>query len=183
MKRRKIRSLVIAIVMLSFVSIQSISAQSSDGLGFPAILENGNAVLSISINLLTTGLFAARIFNPSLAPALGTAVQLTAIPALGFAIYNISQDNEAFSYVPSLLWTAFIVSDVLINSILKVEFRNPTDLRILVPFLTLFYSSTVSLWASTWDNGIIPYIVAGGTYLTMASFSIAGRIHEVRGGN
>jgi hypothetical protein len=158
-----------------------LSAQDEGGGVVAKLIESGNLILALLINLLTTALFASRVYRPEAAPGLGVAVQLTAIPALAYSVFQIIDGGSPLQIIPSLLWTAFVVFDIIVNSIAKIEFRNPADWRILAPFLILFYTSTVSLWASTWANGLAPYLVTGGSYLLMAVFSIITRINEAKG--
>lgn len=142
------------------------------------LAERPEFLLANTINLVTAGLFLTRVHFPPAAPGFGVATLLTGIPAAGLIGYNIARGAPIAQSVPAMAWIGFVLMDLAVDYIWDVEFRNPTRWGILAPFLALYYGSTVSLWASTWPNGIGPYIATTVTFAASAGLSIYARLNE-----
>ena len=172
------RMMILALALISVVGGVAF-AQDSGGSGAISYLaERPEFLLANTVNLVTAGLFLTRVHFPSAAPAFGVATLLTGIPAAGLVGYNVSKGAPIVESIPAMAWIGFVLTDLALDYIRNVEFRNPTRWGILAPFLVLYYGSTVSMWASTWPNGLGPYIATTVTFALSAGLSIYGRLNE-----
>ena len=135
-------------------------------------------LLAITTNLLLACMFAARVHAPSLAGPLGVATLVTAIPAAGLIAANVTRARPLIESAPASLWIVFIVTTLMLDYVLHVEFRSPTRWGILVPFLVLYIASTTSLWAATWQHGTTLYLVTAVTFVLQGALSFYARAHE-----
>jgi hypothetical protein len=172
---------IIWIAILALV-ISSGTAMGQDGSGGTGgyLAERPEFLLANTVNLVAAGLFLTRVHFPSAATALGVATMLTGVPAAALVGYNVLRGAPFVQSLPAIAWIGFVLTDLALDYVWNVEFRNPTRWGILAPFLVLYYGSTVSLWASTWPNGLGPYLATTATFVLQAGLSIYSRLHEVR---
>lgn len=139
-----------------------------------------DVLLANTINLVTTGLFLSRLYAPKASNALGIVTLSTAVPAAGLIAYNIHRKRPVVESIGPALWIAFAGMDLTLDYITKTNFRKPPRWGILGPFLALFYGSTITMWASTYRHGPVPYAITTGTYILMATTSLVARVREAR---
>jgi hypothetical protein len=84
----------------------------------------------------------------------GKLIIFSAIPSLGVLIWAIAGTEELMSIIAPTLWLAFVLLELLLDFVLKVEFRQGKPL-LLTLFLILYYGATVCLWAASFPAGII----------------------------
>ncbi len=97
---------------------------------------------------------------------------LWVFPALVIAIIGAIQGfGVSFGLAP-LLYAAFALFALIVDVILKIEFRNPRRLVILLPFLLLYFVPLMMMWGMMWLLGLGFWIITGATYFAMvvASF-------------
>ena len=171
--------LALVLVLVAAVGGTAAGQQISGGqMAGSYLLDRPEFIVANTINVITAGLFLSRVHFPQAAPGFGVATLLTGIPAAGLVAYNVARGEPLVQSIPALAWMGFVLMDLAVDYIWDVEFRNPTRWGVLAPFLALYYGSTVSLWASTWQNGIGPYIATTVTFAASAGLSIYARINE-----
>jgi hypothetical protein len=71
------------------------------------------------------------------------------------------------------------VFELILDYVKKIEFRNPRKLKILVPYLVMYYVSIILMWGLTWTLGILFGIITGITYFLQLGFAIYAGKHGV----
>lgn len=138
----------------------------------------GVFALATSANLVSATMFWARVRRPAWARPLGVAAIALGVPALALAVAGATSGISWTRWLFPLLYTVFAAVTLLLDFILKVEFRQPRRPRILVPFLILYYFPLVAMWGMLWDLGLGYWAVNGLSYLTM----VAASLYAVRKG-
>ena len=90
-------------------------------------------------NIIISAIFILRVKKPHFEHLLGIFYILLGIPTLVIAIFNFIFRREWWFYVFPLLFGFFIIFELIIDYIKKVEFRNPRNKTVLVPYLILYY--------------------------------------------
>lgn len=101
-------------------------------------------VMANLINLLLAGMFLARVKGrkrPS--QVFGWSAVALGLPVAAVAVLNLIGGREWWTVVLPALYVAFALLELLLDGILKYDFRSS---RLLGPYLLVFY---VSLWALT----------------------------------
>ncbi|MCP4164264.1 MAG: hypothetical protein GY759_00025 [Chloroflexi bacterium] len=129
------------------------------------------SALANAINLLSAAMFLARVYRPGWANTWGLLAILMGVPALLLTLYGMSIDVSFLSWLMPLLYAVFAVLTLVLDYILKIEFRNPRRTAILAPFLLLFYIPLIGMWGMTWDLGLGYWIINGITYFIMLGSS------------
>jgi hypothetical protein len=86
------------------------------------------------------------------------------IPIFIIGILNLILLREWWYWGFPFLLTIFVIFTLVIDYILKIQFRNPRKLSILIPFLILFYVSIILMCGLTWILGAIYGIITMITY-------------------
>jgi hypothetical protein len=74
------------------------------------------------------------------------------------------------------LFVAFCALTYYLDHDRKIEFRKPRNMRILVPYLVLFYVGIILMWGLTWALGLVYGAVTGVTYfLQLGASAYAGK--------
>ena len=110
---------------------------------------------------------------------MGILYLVLGIPTLIIAITNILFQREWWFWIFPSLFLIFIVFELIIDYIKKIEFRNPRNKRILVPYLILYYISIILMWGLTWTLGISYGAITGITYFLQLGCSIYAGKHGV----
>jgi hypothetical protein len=129
-------------------------------------------LLANSINILSIFMFIARVKWPKNADLFGYLAILMGLPALALAVIGAIQGfGISFGLAP-LLYAAFTLFALIVDVILKIEFRNPRRLVILLPFLLFYFVPLMMMWGMMWLLGLGFWIITGITYFAMvvASF-------------
>jgi hypothetical protein len=58
----------------------------------------------------------------------------------------------------------FICYELILGYVKKIESRNPSNKKILIPYLILSYISVILMWGLTWTLGIFYGATTGITY-------------------
>ncbi|MFB0556489.1 MAG: hypothetical protein ACETVW_01335 [Dehalococcoidia bacterium] len=116
------------------------------------------------VNISTFLIFVSRVKWPNVTRKLAIVTVLMGIPAGVIVSLNATAEREWFYQVmPSIFiaWTIFVlVADI----ILKLEFRQPRNLKILVPFLLLFYIGLGGMGVLTWRIGFTFWAMTAVTF-------------------
>jgi hypothetical protein len=127
----------------------------------------GVFALATSVNVVAGAMFWARVRRAAWAGPLGVAAVLLGVPALLLAVAGAASGVSWTRWVFPLLYAVFAAVTLLLDFILKVEFRSPRRSRILAPFLILYYVPLVAMWGMLWDLGLVYWALNGVSYLGM----------------
>ncbi|UCC18226.1 MAG: hypothetical protein JSV62_08905 [Promethearchaeota archaeon] len=132
-----------------------------------------------SANILVSVIFISRVKKPRFERILGLFYILLSIPTIIITIINISFQREWWFWIFPLLFLIFIAFEFIIDYVKKVEFRNPRNKKILVPYLILYYISIILMWGLTWTLGILYGAITGITYFLQLGCAIYAGKHGV----
>lgn len=94
-----------------------------------------------AVSVLQSIGFATRPFAPEVNPALGLVIALLAIPATwSLAVFARIRAGWLFLAGP-IVFDAFVVFYLLVDRLLRVEWRDPGVAAIQLPYLVLFFGS------------------------------------------
>ncbi len=129
------------------------------------------AIVANLNNIILTAIFLARITKyPKAEFWLGALFISTIIP-LGYLFVKAFAMNRPFLYFLQLaLMIAFILMELLLDYILKIDFRQNRSL--VIPYLTLFYASFGGMIGVASQNGKLWAPVTGVTFLAMVALSL-----------
>jgi len=117
-----------------------------------------------AVNILTFFIFISRVKWPSIAHKLAIATILMAIPAVVVAFINKTAGCEWLYWVMPIVFVTWAVLALVVDIIRKQEFRQPRNLRILAPFLILFYVGLGGMGGLTWRIGFTFWVVTAVTF-------------------
>jgi len=129
------------------------------------------------INVLTFLMFVSRVKMPQLASPFGMATILIAIPLLFLGVVNLLQRGSILSWVPLFSYAGWALFALMVDYVWKVEFRNPVNPWILVPFLVLFYGSIVGMGLNFWRIHFFFWIITACTSVLNVLGSIYAGLH------
>lgn len=132
-----------------------------------------------SANLIISTIFIIRVKKPGMEHSIGILYVGLGIPTLIIIISNIYFQREWWFWVYPLLFLIFITFELIVDYIKKIEFRNPRNIRILVPYLLLYYISIVLMWGLTWTLGVLYGAITGITYFLQLGCSAYAGKHGV----
>ncbi|MFX1499206.1 MAG: hypothetical protein ACFFBH_16945 [Promethearchaeota archaeon] len=125
-----------------------------------------------SANIIISCIFILRVKRPGLEHVFGILYISLGIPTLLITIFNLYFQREWWFWVFPSLFFIFIVFELIIDYIKKIEFRKPRNVQILVPYLILYYISIILMWGLTWTVGIVYGVITGTTYFLQLGCSI-----------
>ena len=127
------------------------------------------------INLFAILFFVSKFRWPSIEHLLGAVTLLLAIPAAIIGVVNLMEGRWFFTWLPALLYVVWAAFDLVVDHVVRVEFRNPFRPSIGIPFLLLYYFSIGGMAASLYSVNIYLWIFSGATCLlnVYASFYAA----------
>ncbi|MFO7795531.1 MAG: hypothetical protein ACQERB_06060 [Promethearchaeati archaeon] len=138
--------------------------------------------LFIIINLANSfaGLmFIGRVKKQILSELSGKLFIIIGIPLFIIIIFNCLLLREWWYWLfPSIL-LVFIIYTLVVDFIKKIEFRNPKNYKILIPFLLLYYVGLILTWGLTWTIGALFGFITMGTYFFQLAASIYAGKHGV----
>ena len=119
-------------------------------------------VLANLINLLLAGMFLGRLRGwRRLAQVLGWSSVALGLPVAAVAVLNLLGGREWWTVVMPALYVAYALLHLVLDGILKLDFRNT---RLLGPYLLVYY---VALW------GLVGYCFSAGAvygFITLATY-------------
>jgi len=131
--------------------------------------------LATTVNLAGTALFLARLKNPKAARYFGYATEALGIPALTMATFNIVSNTTDFCTWANLGYGLWAIYAVIVDHILKIEFRNPFRYAIIVPYVASYFAAIGSMSAAQINNGYLPWGIAGVTCIINVGASFYSR--------
>lgn len=132
-----------------------------------------------SANIIISTIFISRVKKPGFEHILGIFYVVLGIPTLIIVIFNIYFLREWWFWVFPLLYVIFIVYELIVDYVKKIEFRNPRNKKILIPYLLLYYISIILMWGLTWTLGILFGTITGISYFLQLGCSIYASKHGV----
>ena len=117
-----------------------------------------------AVNIMTFFVFISRVKWPNIGYKLAIAIVLMAIPTVVVAVLNATAGREWLYWVMPLVFVAWIIFALIADIILKIEFRQPRNPKILVPFLLLFYAGLVGMGVLTWRIGLVFWVIIVATF-------------------
>jgi hypothetical protein len=139
-------------------------------------------VVAVASNVLTVLVFGSRPRHPALAKAFGLGYIALAFPAAAIIAINLG-DGRPWGYcVPPVLFITFAILVLLLDYILRIEFRSPPRYDIMGPFLLLYYLAQMGMWGLTWDLGLAIWGLTGVTYFAQVAVGIGAERGRSRPG-
>jgi hypothetical protein len=99
------------------------------------------------VNLLQAAGFATRVVDPNINRTLGIGIMVLGVPA-ALALISFVRANSGWRlYLGPGLFLVFVITELVVDYLLELQFRSPRRAEILIPYLTLFFGSIVSMGA------------------------------------
>jgi hypothetical protein len=122
----------------------------------------GVCVIANLVNILMTGIFLSRPRGlKRVEYVLGLSQIALGLPLLAVVIYNAAESREIWFVILPLMLVVFLLVELLLDYILKLEFRST---RLLVPYLLLFYLALMGMVGYAFQVGRSFGFVTLGTY-------------------
>ena len=74
-----------------------------------------------------------------------------------------------------LAYSAWALGAAFVDHVLQVEYRDPRNLGILIPYVVTYYVGIGLLSATQLSNGIAPWVIAGSTCILTVAASFYAR--------
>ncbi|MFW9968959.1 MAG: hypothetical protein ACFFDF_02080 [Candidatus Odinarchaeota archaeon] len=132
-----------------------------------------------SSNLLISAIFISRVKKARFERILGILNLVLGIPTVIIIIINLIFQREWWFWIIPSLFLIFLFFELIVDYIRKIQFRNPRNKRILVPYLILYYSSIILMWGLTWTIGLLYGVITGITYFIELGCAIYAGKHGV----
>ena len=133
-------------------------------------------VLVLLVNIVSMLMFLGRVWWPKqrFQPAgiFGVIAILLGFPASILVGVGVVQDFGISYWLMPLLYVAFTLFALIVDVILKVEFRQPRRLEILIPFLLIYFLPVLGMWGMVWNLGLVYWLLTGVTYSGMIGSAI-----------
>lgn len=133
-------------------------------------------VVNVTAVAQTIG-FLSRPSGPAVQSAMGVVIMLMAVPAAAALLLDRSTANVV-RYAGIVMFVAFALMELVVDYILDVEFRDPRDAAVLIPYLVLFYGSILLMGLSLFRVSLVLW---GVTAVTCAALLAATVWAQVRG--
>ena len=130
----------------------------------------GSIIANVN-NILLIGIFLARIYKYSkIENWLGIIFILSIIPLTLMLLESFAFSREGLYYVQLILMMSFIVLELILDYLLKIDFRQ--NRSVLIPYVTLFYASFGGMIGIASHSGKQWTIITVITFLLMAAASL-----------
>lgn len=136
----------------------------------PDIVLLGSIIANVN-NILLIGIFLARICKyPKIEYWLGITFILSIIPLTLMLLKSFEFHRECLYYVQLILMMSFIVLELILDYLLKIDFRQ--NRAVLIPYVTLFYASSGGMIGIASHSGKQWTIITVITFLLMTAASL-----------
>ncbi len=136
--------------------------------------DNINLLGSIIANLnnvFLIGIFLARIYKyPTIEYWLGLLFISTIIPLILMLVKAFEMNRPLLYFVQLILMISFILLELLLDYILKIDFRQ--NRNIVIPYVTLFYATFGGMIGIASHTGKSWLLITIFTFLLMTFFSL-----------
>jgi len=116
------------------------------------------------VNVATFFIFVSRVKWPPMVSRLAIATVLMGIPVAAIIFLNATAGREWLYWVMPSIFVAWAVFALVVDMILKLEFRRPRNPKILAPFLLLFYVGLGGMGVLTWRIGFAFWAITAVTF-------------------
>jgi len=130
-----------------------------------------------SVNIMTYLLFVSRVKWPDIESYLGMTTIILAFPIMLAGTFNFFSKKEPLFWLPAFVYVAWAILAFIVDRWLKIEFRNPQNAFILIPFLILFYTSIGGMALSMWKVNFYMWLISGVTSALNVFGSIYASLH------
>jgi hypothetical protein len=132
------------------------------------------AITAVLINVLLICLFMARLSHrPKIEYWLGIVIILGLVPLAYLFITGVIAKCPLLYFIQVGLMMAYLIVEVLVDYVLKIEFRQVPWL--VVPYVTLFFAATGGMIGIASRAGKIWTIAAVMSFFTMTILSFVQR--------
>jgi hypothetical protein len=131
--------------------------------------------IATGANLAGIGLFMSRVHAPQAAPAFGYLAQGIGIPAAIVGIADLATGQTGPTTIGLLAYAGWALGSAFVDHVLQVEYRDPARLGILIPYVVTYYLGIGALSATQLSDGIVPWVIAGGTCILTVGASLYAR--------
>jgi len=132
------------------------------------------ALTAVLINVLLIALFIARLSHrPRIEYWLGIVIILGIVPLCYLFITAIGLKRPPLYFIQIGLMIAYLVVELLVDYILKIEFRQTKQL--VIPYVTLFFAATGGMIGVASHAGKVWTAAAVAGFLVMAILSFVQR--------
>jgi|MTBAKSStandDraft_1061840.scaffolds.fasta_scaffold33996_2 hypothetical protein len=129
------------------------------------------------INLGSAVMLWARARRLACEGPAGLVVIGAALPVAVVAILNALEPRGVAYWAVPLAFVVWALGAYLLDYRFKVAFREPRRPLILGPYLVLFYTSVIGLWALTWPLGIWVWLPSAASYVLHIAAMIDAQAH------
>jgi len=129
-----------------------------------------------AVNLLQSAGFLSRVFTGAMAVnhALGYVIVVLALPATAAVVAFGRARAGLLQWIGPVVYLVFIVLMVVVEYVLKAEFRSPPRYGILVPYLVLFFGSILLMGLPMFRlDRTLWLVTVATTVLLLASMGVA----------
>lgn len=132
------------------------------------------AITAVLINVLLIALFIARLdHRPKIEYWLGVAIILGLFPLSYLFITGVLARRPLLYFIQVGLMMAYLIVEVLVDYILKIEFRQVG--RLVIPYVTLFFAAAGGMIGVASRAGKIWMIAAVLSFFAMTILSLVQR--------
>jgi hypothetical protein len=132
------------------------------------------ALVSVTINTIMIFLFISRLRNiPKLEYYLGILLILNIFPLTYLLIQSLTNKRPAHYFIQISLMIAFLLLELILDYILKIEFRQ--NLKFVIPYIMLFFTATGGMLGVAKYAGKKWMWAASLTFLIMTALSFYQR--------
>jgi hypothetical protein len=165
-----------AVIFLTIVCIPSFSSPVSmtASLDFSWVVEP-DFWAATAANVAGIGLFMSRVYWPAAVPAFALTTEILGIPALTIGVLDLCEGRVDATTVGAFCYAGWALGAVLVDHVFRVNYRDPVNLAVLIPYVVAYYVAIGVLSASQLSHGVIPWIIAGGTCILAVGASFYAR--------
>ena len=170
------RSALLVVPILIFSGL-ALGQDATSGVEY-SFLGDPDFWLATGVNLAGIGLFASRVHAPEAARWFGYGTQLLGIPSLALGLSDMMAHATDLSTWGNLGYAAWALGVFVVDHVLGVEYRNPANPAILIPYVATYYIAIGFQTAVLLDKDITPWAIAGIACVANVAASIYARLHE-----
>ena len=126
------------------------------------VVDRAMVALAVAVNLLVAAMFLGRAREARRANLAGWVAAALAVPVGAIAIWNLVARRPWWMVVLPGLYVAYAVVELVLDGILKVDFRRS---RLLAPYLVTYYVGLLGLVGYAFGIGEVEGFAALAAYL------------------
>jgi hypothetical protein len=170
------RSIVVLWTALLAIAVCAWSQEAPSGVEY-SFLRDPDFWLATGTNLVGISLFVSRVRAPDAARWFGYGTQLLGLPALALGLTDIFAGTADLSTWANLGYAAWALGAAVVDHVLDIEYRNPRNPAILIPYVATYYVAIGAQAAVLLDKGVAPWAIAGAVCIANVMASFYARAH------